>query len=73
MVTVPCYHISIIALKPVNHTFGTHLQPNTLLKIEENPFLLNNKMFQLYQYYREYDLEYLTSLWPYYGIQVAII
>ena len=39
MVTAPHYHISIIPLKPVNNTFVSNLQPNTLLEIEENPFL----------------------------------
>ena len=37
--TVLPYYISIIPLKPVNHTLGTNLWPNTLLEIEENPFL----------------------------------
>ena len=39
MLTVPPFHISILMLKPVNHTFGIDLQPNTLLEIEENSFL----------------------------------
>ena len=38
-ITIPPYHNSIIPLQPVNHTFETNLQPNTLLKLEENPFL----------------------------------
>ena len=38
-VTVPPYHISIRPIKPINHMFGTYLQPNTLLETEENPFL----------------------------------
>ena len=37
--TIPLYHVSIIPLQPVNYTSGINLQPNTLLEIEENPFL----------------------------------
>ena len=41
--TVLPYHIFNMLLKPVKHTFGTNLQPNTLLEIEKIPFfLLNN-------------------------------
>ena len=33
------HHISIIPLTPINHTCIINLQTNTLLEIEENPFL----------------------------------
>ena len=38
-VTIPPYHIDVIPLKPVNHTCNIDLKSNTLLEIEENPFL----------------------------------
>ena len=38
-VTIPPYHISIASLKAINHTISKNIKPNTLIKIEENPFL----------------------------------
>ena len=36
-VTIPPYYISIVPLTPINHTGS--IQRNTLLEIEENPFI----------------------------------
>ena len=38
-VTIPLYHISVVPLKLVNYICDTNLKPNTLLQIEETPFL----------------------------------
>ena len=38
-VTIPCYHMSVTPLKQVNYTCDTNLNSNTLLEIEESPFL----------------------------------
>ena len=38
-VTIPPYHISIIPLKSIKHALNNNIKPNTLIEIEENPFL----------------------------------
>ena len=51
-ITIPPYHVSKILLKPVDHMV---LWPNTLIKIDKNPFLLieqPNLVLQFYHYYR---------------------
>ena len=37
--TIIPYHISIVPLKVVNQARNTNIQPDALIKIEENPFL----------------------------------
>ena len=38
-ITIPLYHISIAPLKAINHVINNNSKPNTLIEIEENPFL----------------------------------
>ena len=38
-VTLPPYHISIVPLKSINHALSSNFKPNTLIDIEEKPFL----------------------------------
>ena len=38
-VTIPPYHISIVPLKSINHALSSNIKPNTLIEIEEKPFL----------------------------------
>ena len=38
-VTILPYHISIIPVKSINHALSSNIKSNTLIEIEENPFL----------------------------------
>ena len=38
-VTIPPYHISIVPFKSVHHALSSNIKPNTLIEVEENPFL----------------------------------
>ena len=38
-VTIPPYHTSTAPLKAINHVTNNNIKPNTLMEIEENPFL----------------------------------
>ena len=38
-VTIPPYHIYIAPLKAINQPINNNIQPDTLIEIEENPFL----------------------------------
>ena len=38
-VTIPPYHIPIAPLKAIIHVISNNIKPNTLIDIQENPFL----------------------------------
>ena len=64
-VTILPYHIIIISLKPLNCTAGINIQPNTLLKMEEELFL----SFWTTRYYSTTSTAEIRAenTWQFYG------